>query len=125
MFHIMIKSQNEIPIKQYVVYLRCIHIDDDSEPSPLAKMEVQVAIISHTVQYSKTFKHTYISLMSYGTRSGLNFIQVIFPVLWRSSRVSWGSGFRCPTSYGWSIACQNLCKTDRNNIVSMVVIKTI
>ena len=80
-------------------------------------------IISHTVQYSKTFKHTYISLMSYGARSGLNFIQVIFPVLWRSSRVSWGSGFWCP--YGWSIAGQNFCKTDRNNIVSMVVIKTI
>ena len=81
-------------------------------------------IISHTVQYSKTFKHTYISLMSYGARSGLNFIQVIFPVLWRSSRVSWGSGFQCPTSYRWSIAHQNFCKTDRNNIVSMVVIKT-
>ena len=63
--------------------------------------------------------------MSYGTRSGLNFIQVIFPVLWRSSRVHWGSGFWCPTSYGWSIACQNFCKTDRNNIVSMVVVKTI
>ena len=56
-------------------------------------------IISHTVQYSKTFNNTYIFLMSYGTRSGLNFIQVIFPVLWRSSRVSWGSSFWCPTSY--------------------------
>ena len=82
-----------------------------------------LSIISHTVQYSKTFKHTYISLMSYGARSGLNFIQVIFPVLWRSSRVSWGSGFQCPTSYGWSIAHQNFCETDRNNIVSMVVVK--
>ena len=80
-------------------------------------------IISHTVQYSKTFNNKYISLMSYGTRSGLNFIQVIFPVLCRSSRVSWGSGFQCPTSYRWSIAHQNFCKTDRNNIVSMVVIK--
>ena len=82
-------------------------------------------IISHTVQYSKTFKHTYISLMSYGARSGLNFIQVIFPVLWRFSRVSWGSGFQCPASYRWSIARQNFWKTDRNNIVSMVVVKTI
>ena len=56
-------------------------------------------IISHTVQYSKTFNNTYIFLMSYDARSGLNFIQVIFPVLWRSSRVSWGSGFQCPTFY--------------------------
>ena len=62
--------------------------------------DISPTTIDQEVQYSKTFNNTYIFLMSYGARSSLNFIQVIFPVLWRFSRVSWGSSFWCPTSYG-------------------------
>ena len=67
---------------------------------------------SSAIQYSIAKHFTHLTfwtcidlLMSYGTRSGLNFIQVIFPVFWGSSMFSWCSSFWCPTSYRWFIAC--------------------